>query len=193
MPGLECHDRTKGLWRLDISPKVLRSDAGLQYLGDMPWGQPGDCNVARQRLCGEGVVRCQDRCSRLVPPSASSGPADLTDVFTALLSFRILAWGLAGSPSDDYRPSSAQHSLVEEIALGWNRHPLIFSDCKLAEAAPSTPSRRSIASQRVRESTMSYAIKTYAMKRCDPPISKACRSVSSSAITKTRMPGAAQH
>ena len=65
------------------------------------------------------------------------------DVFTVLLIFRILAWGLAGSPSDDYRPSSAQHSLVEEIALGRNRHPLIFNYCKFADAAPSTLSRRS--------------------------------------------------
>jgi hypothetical protein len=44
MPGLERRYRTKGLWRLDISPKVLRPVRGrTAVLGRYALGKPGDC------------------------------------------------------------------------------------------------------------------------------------------------------
>jgi hypothetical protein len=125
MPGLECRDRTKGLWRLDISPKVLRPARGrTAVLGRYALGKPGDCNVARHSLSGERHPQCQycrqlsnclplpDRGRRQayvrhLPELASRGRGSI-----------VLARGLAGSPLDVSRPSAAQYSLCAEIALG---------------------------------------------------------------------------
>src|SRR6516162_4552160 len=62
MPGLRCRHQTKGLWRLDISPKVPSpATERVAVLGDMPW-------VSRATACGPTIViwRAGSAMSRVV-------------------------------------------------------------------------------------------------------------------------------
>ncbi len=60
----------------------------------------------------------------------------------------ILPWGTAGSPSDGFRPSSAQTRFGEEIARGWNKSPNYTRRCSWP-MRPFVP-KRAIFADRIR-------------------------------------------
>src|SRR5262249_37271714 len=61
MPGLQRRHQTKGLWRLDISPKVLSpASERVAVLGRYALGLAGRLHVARQSLFGEPKAQCQE-------------------------------------------------------------------------------------------------------------------------------------
>src|SRR6516164_7119620 len=94
-PGFQCRDQTKGLWRLDISPKVLRSIAGLQCLGDMPWiSRATAMRPDTPDLVSDHANVKTDPFAIVAAPIRSTLRADLSaDLFTVSLNAPILTAG----------------------------------------------------------------------------------------------------
>src|SRR6516225_5741858 len=62
MPGLRCRHQTKGLWRLDISPKVPSpASERVAVLGRYALGQPGDCMWPDNRYLASGQRNVKSR------------------------------------------------------------------------------------------------------------------------------------
>jgi hypothetical protein len=62
MPGLQRRHQTKGLWRLDISPKVLSpASERVAVLGRYALGQPGDCMWPDNRYLASGERNVKSR------------------------------------------------------------------------------------------------------------------------------------